>query len=851
MDDDLRVTDANEGCAQLLGRPTDELVGRSLGEILPGLAATVVPAVEGVLASGQGREGVEASDHGGVLGDERYWRCSIYPVLAAEGTGEGTAEGTGQGAGLLLTDVTVERQAAQDLVDRARQLAAVASLGQRALAGRSLVSLLDDAMGLVAATLGVDAVQAFELMPGGDVLLLRAAAGVPDDLIGTALIDAGRESQAGYTLLTGAPVVCEDLLHDARFARSGHGAALGLRGGITVVIGASPSSPWGVLAAHSISGRSFSADDVHFLELVANVLGVAHQRQRAEEVVRESHARLDLSLQAGHLVSWQWELFTGGIRWDGALSDVLGFDAALLPTSPQQLLELIHDEDRGEVETTLTRAVAGSADYRVEFRLPRPGDQVVWVEMQGRVVRDPAGVPCRLVGVLADVTERRLVEEIKATLLESEHRARLEAEAVRERMSILAEAGPALAHSLDPNATLTTLAQLVLARLGDAVALYSSGDGGLEEVLLEHRDLAKGALLVDVRRRRSQAGGEGIWSARRAARTGRSELVEHITDEDLVAAAVDQDHLERLRELAPRSAISLPLVARGRILGAMTVVRTGDGTAFTPDDLALVEDLAGRAGMAVDNARLFESRTAVARTLQRSLLPPALPDIPGLEVASRYRVAGGDIEIGGDFYDLFQLDDQAWAVVIGDVCGKGPVAAALTGLIRHTVRAAAVRERRPSQVLRFTNNVVLDQIDDTRFCTAALLRVMPGPVRVHVTASSAGHPLPLVVRADGRVERVEAAGMLLGVVPDPVLGDVDLELAPGDAVMLYTDGVTEARRGSELFGEARLVEVLRGAAGVDAAGITDLAETAVEDFQGGKANDDTAILVLRVQPPRR
>lgn len=842
VDRDLCLSEANEDFVRLLDRPSHELVGHPIGEVLPGLAATIVPAVEDVIASGHGRQRVEASDYGGVLGDERYWRCSIYPVHATDGALEGV--------GLFLVDVTVERQAAQDLVGRARQLAAVASLGQRALAGRSLVSLLDDAVRLVATTLRVEAAQAFELLPGGDVLLLRAASGVPDDLIGTAVIDAGRESQSGYTLLTGAPVVCEDLPHDARFARPGHAAALGLRSGITVVIGASASSPWGVLGAHSVSGRPFSTDDVHFLELVANVLGVAHQRQRAEDEVRESHARLDLSLQAGHLVSWQSELLTGEIRWDGAPFEVFGFGADALPASRQEVLSLIHDEDRAEVESMLARAVADGADYRVEFRLQRPRNELVWVEMQGQVVSDAANVPSRLVGVVADVTERRLVEEIKATLLESEHRARLEAEAVRERMSILAEAGPVLAQSLDPAATLTTLGQLVLERIGDAVTVYSQDDGKLHEVLLEHRDPAKAALLVDIRRRRTDAGGEGIWSARRAVRTGRSELVEHITDEDLRAVAVDDEYLGWLRDLAPCSAISLPLLARGRILGAMTLLRTGEGAPFTPEDLALVEDLAVRAGMAVDNARLFESRSAVARTLQRSLLPPALPEIPGLEVASRYRAAGGNIEIGGDFYDLFELDGEAWAVVIGDVCGKGTVAAALTGLIRHTIRAAAVRERRPSRVLRFTNTVILDQIEDTRFCTAAFLRVVPGSASLHITASSAGHPLPLVIRADGSVERVEAAGMLIGVVSDPALLDVDIDLGPGEAVVLYTDGVTEARRGSELFGEGRLIEVLEGATDVDAAGITDLVESAVEDFQGEAANDDTAVLVLRVRPAR-
>ncbi len=322
-----------------------------------------------------------------------------------------------------------------------------------------------------------------------------------------------------------------------------------------------------------------------------------------------------------------------------------------------------------------------------------------------------------------------------------------------------------------------------------------------------------------------------------------------ITDADLVGAAVDAEQLALLRTLAPSSSIVVPLLTRERVVGVIVMLRCGDRPPFDGDDLVLVEDLAGRAALAVDNARLFASRSEVARTLQRSLLPPALPDVPGVQIATRYRVAGDDMAIGGDFYDVFELGDGAWAAVIGDVCGRGTEAAALTGLVRHTLRTATMREVAPSRILDLTNRVILDQIDDSRFCTMGLLRVERRDGGLSVVASCGGHPPPLVLRRDGSVDPVPCTGTLIGALPDPTLHDCELSLADGEAIVLYTDGVTEARRGAELFGEARLVEALEGQQALDASDLADRVERSVERFRGGAGVDDTAVLVLRAVQP--
>ena len=255
-----------------------------------------------------------------------------------------------------------------------------------------------------------------------------------------------------------------------------------------------------------------------------------------------------------------------------------------------------------------------------------------------------------------------------------------------------------------------------------------------------------------------------------------------------------------------------------------------------------------RAALAVDNARLYQQQLHAARALQRSLLPPTAPEIPGVEVASRYRAVGEGAEVGGDFYDVFETSDGAWAVVIGDVCGKGPEAAAVTGLARHTIRATAMHEDRPSVVLDQLNRAMLMQVADGRFCTVCYARLRLSEAGARLTICSAGHPLPLVLRADGSVETAGKPGRLLGVFPETKLSDHAVDLHPGDSMILYTDGVTEQAREGVQFGVERLEAVLESSAGGDADGIADAIERSVVTFGQVEVRDDVALLVLRIPP---
>ena len=248
-------------------------------------------------------------------------------------------------------------------------------------------------------------------------------------------------------------------------------------------------------------------------------------------------------------------------------------------------------------------------------------------------------------------------------------------------------------------------------------------------------------------------------------------------------------------------------------------------------------------------AEASEARARVlAQTLQQSLLPPTLPRVPGLDVAGGYRPAGTGDEVGGDFYDLFETRGGEWVVVLGDVCGKGAEAAVLTALTRYTVRAEAMRTPQPARVLESLNDALRRQQGD-RFCTIVYARVRGQPGRPHqVTVASGGHPLPLRVVREARPEPVGRFGTLIGAFDQVRVHDVDVVLQPGDALVLFSDGVTEARGAGGFFGEEGLEAVLADAVHESADVVARRLVQAVVDFQDGMPRDDIAVVVLKVTP---
>ncbi|HSF03716.1 MAG TPA: MASE1 domain-containing protein [Solirubrobacterales bacterium] len=313
-----------------------------------------------------------------------------------------------------------------------------------------------------------------------------------------------------------------------------------------------------------------------------------------------------------------------------------------------------------------------------------------------------------------------------------------------------------------------------------------------------------------------------------------------------------------LRFWQPGTVVGILLVASIAI--PMTEADNGPFAGGSPDDrLLLAQGFLGIASitMLVMSAMTTERRRAelavkaIAGTLQESLLPSHLPVIPGIETAVDFRAAGRRHLVGGDFYDLFRRDDESWAVIVGDVLGKGATAAATTGLARYTLRAAAVQESQPSRILRLLNDAILRQSPD-QSCTVACGRIdLNSADGARVTLSVGGHPLPLVLRANGGVEQVGHPGTMLGVLPEPDLADHIADLAPGDALILYTDGLTDAYAPGRIVKRAGLVAALESCVGQSA---TEIASGLHEAALGGSGNaeprDDIVLLVLRV-PERR
>jgi serine phosphatase RsbU (regulator of sigma subunit) len=458
----------------------------------------------------------------------------------------------------------------------------------------------------------------------------------------------------------------------------------------------------------------------------------------------------------------------------------------------------------------------------------------------------------RFIGTVLDITERKRAEEERDLLLAREQLARAEAVRARRRLALLASVGPVLYSYLDYEATLERIARLAIPELADwCLVDILEEDGSVKQLAAAHADPAKEGLLRELLAHR-RFGEDSPGTVAQVLRTGKPVLVPEASESLLAERATGEEHLRLLRDLEIYSLMSVPLLARGKTLGAMTLVSSSPEGRYDEEDLSLAENLAYRCALAVDNARLYRDRSYIARTLQRSLLPK-LPEIPGVEVGVEYLPMGEENEVGGDFYDLIGTgrgaEHDCWLAVVGDVCGKGAAAAAVTALARYTIRAVAMGEDEPSAILSALNEAMIRQLEGgDLFCTVACARLKPadGPGR-ELTVARGGHPAPLVVRADGSVEAVGPPGKALGVFPDPELGERTIHLEIGDAAVFYTDGVVEARGpDGSFFGEERLLNLLRSCAGLRAPAIAERLRDVVVEYDEGNPRDDLAVLVLRV-----
>jgi sigma-B regulation protein RsbU (phosphoserine phosphatase) len=442
--------------------------------------------------------------------------------------------------------------------------------------------------------------------------------------------------------------------------------------------------------------------------------------------------------------------------------------------------------------------VPGTGGVRVPLPLIRPAHGEL-------VLTEPAPGYVR---ALVDLTAERL-----ALRLENERLRRTDTQR-RTWLTYLAEVSELLAQSLDAELTLALIPRLVVPRLGRWCAVHTTNTlGELTLAAVTHADERATPNLRDL----------------------LAEALPELREAQQIDAVVPLP--------APVDGYAVSMSARGQHLGILSV---GQGAhPLDAEELAVVEDVARRAALALDNARIHAERRAVAQALQRSLLPPALPQVDGIEFGAEYVPTGEGVDVGGDFYDVMALDDGAWLVVVGDVSGKGVQAATVTGLVRDVTRVL-VRDGRPLPEALGRLNETLVERGGGRFCTLVLAAVRPrSDGRLDVSLYLAGHDRPVLLHADGRTSLVGDCGTALGLLGKVSSPRATVSMAPGDTLVFYTDGVTERRRGPELYGVERLRKEAATLAGFPAEVVAARLRAAALNFSAEAPRDDIAIFALR------
>lgn len=440
-----------------------------------------------------------------------------------------------------------------------------------------------------------------------------------------------------------------------------------------------------------------------------------------------------------------------------------------------------------------------------------------WRVVRASAVRDRAGQLTMVVNVISDITAVK-----RAELAEG----------------LLARAGEVLGASMDLPDTLQRVADLCVPDLADWCAVSIPGEhNDLVTVAVAHTEPEKVALARRIAERNrtslSEPGGAAAVFRDRAP-----QLTDPITDEMLVGAALDHEHLEALRALSMHAALIVPMLSRGASVGVLALVSAESGRRFDEADVTLACELARRAGAAVENARLYTERSAIAHTLQASLLPDELPEMTGWNASALYLPAGDENRVGGDFYEAIALDD-GWVLVVGDVSGRGAPAAALTARMRHTLRTAVLTTGSVAEALRVLNRDLIAR-PALSLGTAVCVRLLDDSAQAEVYC--AGHPLPVLIH-HGRCAQVGDFGPMLGAFADAAWRPASVRLIAEDILVLYTDGVIDAVGPDGHFGERRLEEVLTEASTAEQA--VARVRTALTDFQVGAQADDIAVLAAQ------
>jgi PAS domain S-box-containing protein len=594
-----------------------------------------------------------------------------------------------------------------------------------------------------------------------------------------------------------------------------------------------------------VFARAILAPDGEIVGVVAASEDVSEMR-RLESEAAELTEQLRLALDAGGLGTWRWDLATGVTHWDARLEALFGLAPGEFDGTFDMWARLLHPDDRDVVLTTVDEAVAKKTPYHLEHRVVWPDGSIRWLSGSGTITLDEHGEPTGSIGCTSDITERIEAQAEHDLFTEAAFEKAEHERLHRERFEFLTQVNDALSASGNVQEIMANVTRTAVPRLGDWCAIHVlPTEGGLvPDVEIAHVDPEMVAYAIELQGR-FPYDPDAPTGIPNVIRTGSSEFYPEITPEVMEELDVDSEAAAIIEQLALRSAITVPLIKRGRVLGALQLVMTSSRRRYTDEDLALAEAVAARVSASIENRRLSERQNLIAKTLQASLLPDRLPDVEGVDVAVRYWAAGVGTDVGGDFYDLFQIGEESWGLVIGDVCGTGPTAAALTGLARHSLRMSAWNGNSPSEVMSWLNHAVRQTRTDS-FLTAVYAEMRRRGTGFELTLASGGHPRPVVLKPDGSVMTIPTTGALLGVFDKVTCAPLDLLLEPGDTIVLYTDGVTDLAPPYGLDEEGLAALVQRSAAS-SAEGVADRIHDELEEICAiDDRHDDIALLVVRI-----
>ncbi len=529
-------------------------------------------------------------------------------------------------------------------------------------------------------------------------------------------------------------------------------------------------------------------------------------------------------LSAAGIGTWSWNPTSGNVNWDETTRRIYGVTDTDFAGTFEEYSALIHPDDVEDVMGLVAGLADRGGDYTTKHRIIHPSGVVRWVEGQGHIeVED--GVPVAGYGVVYDVTDRSSIEQERDRLRIAERAADAARTATEQDLALLIEASDSFSGALNVDRILDRLAGLIAPSLADRCTI----------------DLQTDALAGQVASAVSNSQG-------RLVTVGRlDELAEHRLSH--ASGPVSFDELTKMTPEAARpsgaAGVVIPVAARGVRIGSVLVER--DDGLWSDRAHALITAITRRAAVALDNAALFQEQASVTNLLVSSVRPTRLEVPSAFEISAYYQAATDLSLLGGDFYDCFALSPSRSIAVVGDMTGKGIVAAAQAGLIRSAVKAASLAGSCPDTTIRTINQMLRSQ-DNRPFASMVLAQIDTDPDGTHrYSVSSAGHPAPMVVCANGATREIVTQGVLLGFMDDAEWLPVTGVLAPGDTLVLFSDGVIEARLGVEEFGRDRLAETASVAAMSGPQSISKAIAAAVDGWSAGKSQDDITVVAITAQ----